>query len=268
MSIPSVNNHDPRARAVAQAVYDAVHPLAVILFGSRARGDYRDDSDVDLLVITGDDADDRATYTDASAAARKKSREVYGRLTSVDVVQFTESKFAYCRRARNHIAGQAVRDGVIVSEKPLDPGNREPTNWPDIEQRFIVATRNLRGLMTMIDYPPESDSPQEIVGFLAQQAVENALKGWISALGGEYDRTHNLGELIGKIRQYPGEGNTPAGESLDWLTRYAVEYRYGGAVIKIEDRRELLGVVTDLVDTIADRIKTLTGSEPPRWTPG
>ena len=265
----STNNqgHDARARAVAQAVYDAVRPVAVILFGSRARGDYRDDSDVDLLVITGDDADDRDIYKGASTAAHEKAREVYGRFTGVDVVQFTEGKFAYYRRARNHVAGQAIRHGVIVSEKPLEPGNQEPTNWPDVEQRFIVATRNLRGLETMVVHHPPSEAPQEIVGFLTQQSVENALKGWISALGGEYDRTHNLEGLIGKVRQYTSEENTLAGENLNWLTRYAVEYRYGGAVIEIADRRELLDVVADLVDAIAGRIKALTGSAPPRWTP-
>ena len=47
--------HDPKARSVAKAVYDALNPCVVILFGSRARGDFRRDSDVDLLVITDGD---------------------------------------------------------------------------------------------------------------------------------------------------------------------------------------------------------------------
>ena len=48
--------YDRRALAVAQAAYDAVAPETVILFGSRARGDYRADSDIDLLLIVVDDA--------------------------------------------------------------------------------------------------------------------------------------------------------------------------------------------------------------------
>ncbi len=135
--------YDPRARAVAQAVYDAVHPLAVILFGSRARGDYRDDSDVDLLVITGDGADDRATYANARAAAHRKLDELYDLSVGVDVLRFTKSRFAYCRRARNHVAGQALRDGVIVSEADFSPADfpanssEEPANWPDIRVAAI-----------------------------------------------------------------------------------------------------------------------------------
>ncbi len=36
-------------------------PLQIILFGSRARGDARDDSDIDLLVVMPDASDRRAT---------------------------------------------------------------------------------------------------------------------------------------------------------------------------------------------------------------
>ena len=36
---------------MVQAIVDEVDPDLVILFGSRARGDHREDSDVDLMVI-------------------------------------------------------------------------------------------------------------------------------------------------------------------------------------------------------------------------
>lgn len=42
---------DAIALAAAQAAQTAVAPDTVILFGSRARGDHRPDSDIDLLVI-------------------------------------------------------------------------------------------------------------------------------------------------------------------------------------------------------------------------
>ncbi len=257
--------HDPRARAVAEAVYDAVRPVAVILFGSRARGDYRDDSDVDLLVITADDenGDWRGRYVEACAAANAKTGALYGPLMSVDVVQMPVSKFADCRRAKNHVAGQAVRDGVIVSQQPLPGGGQPSTNWPDIRQRFIAATRNENDLEISI----EVNQSQELVGFLAQQAVENALKAWISAFDGSYGRTHDIAELAGIVRRYPAENDTPAGEALFWLTSYAVEYRYEGARVRIDDRQELLERVSDLVHGVADRIRSLTGSEPPRWIP-
>jgi predicted nucleotidyltransferase len=36
---------------IVRRIVEAVHPLRIILFGSRARGDARPDSDLDLLVV-------------------------------------------------------------------------------------------------------------------------------------------------------------------------------------------------------------------------
>ena len=259
-------SYDPKAKTVAEAVYDAVSPVAVILFGSRARGDYREDSDVDLLVITADDLDDanwRGRYVAASAAAHKKAREVYGFPMGVDVVDIPASKFADCRRAKNHVAGQAVRDGVIVSQQPLPGEGQQPTNWPDIRTRFIAATRNIVSTTMLV----EANGPQEDIGFHAQQTIENALKAWISALDDEYRNIHDLSDLAAIVRRHPAELPTPAGEALHWLTSYAVEYRYEGARVKLDDPHGLLKRVNELVHAIGARILQLTGSEPPRWTP-
>lgn len=264
--IPVKLSYDPKAKAVAEAVYDAVQPVAVILFGSRARGDYREDSDVDLLLITADTDDDgdwRGGYVDACKAAHEKAETVYGFLMGVDVVSMPESKFADCRRAKNHVAGQAVRDGVIVSQQPLPGEGQTPTNWPDIRTRFIAATRNIVSTTVLI----ETNGPQEDIGFHAQQAIENALKAWISALDDKYENIHDLARLAAIIRRHTAELDTSAGETLFWLTRYAVEYRYDGARVRIDDRHGLLERVNDLVDGISVRIRELTGSEPPRWTP-
>lgn len=45
------------ARPIVQKVVEAVQPLRVVLFGSRARGDVRGNSDVDLLVEMPDGVD-------------------------------------------------------------------------------------------------------------------------------------------------------------------------------------------------------------------
>ena len=261
---PVKTGYDPRAKSVAEAVYAAVRPIAVILFGSRARGDYRDDSDVDLLVIVPDEGaeDWKDSYMAACQAASAQSRAVYGDLLiSVDVLRMSADRFADGRRAPNHVAGQAARDGVVVSEQPLPGGGQPPTHWPDIRQRFIAATRNLHGL----DLNIQVNAPQEIIGFLGQQAVENALKGWISALDDRYGNTHNLSELAGIIRRHPAENDTPAGEALSWLTSYAVVYRYHEAKVHMDDPSVLYARVADLVDGVADRVQELTGRTPPRW---
>ena len=251
--------HDPKARAVAKAVYDALRPRSVILFGSRARGDFRRDSDVDLLIITDADRMDKDEYMMACDAANAKSAEVYGARSpfGVDVLNMSAEKFRHCRRAKNHVAGQAARDGVDMNGEPVPPDDQEPDNMPDIRQRVINARRNLDDLRINV----ENAASQEIIGFLAQQTLENVLKGWISALDDEYGNTHELDKLMATIRMHPPEDSSDAGERLRWLTNYAVKYRYWGVEIHMDDRHELLHVVSETTLAIIGRIGELTGIE-------
>ena len=245
---------DPRACAVARAVEEAVRPDRVILFGSRARGDFRPDSDIDLLIVTGPGPVDRRAYQRTSAAAHHKVEELYDEPMGVDLVHLSEDAFHDGRRARNHVAGQAVRDGFDANGDKVNYDNPAPTNWPDIRQRIANAERELRVLNILV----EGNADQEAIGFHAQQAIENALKGWISALDDDYRNTHELGKLVAIIRRHPQEEDTPAGEQLTWLTSYAVEYRYEGAQVQMDDRFALLAGTTETVQAIIDRIRTLT----------
>ena len=49
--LQTVITPDPIAETVIFRISEAVHPEKIILFGSRARGDIRPDSDIDLLII-------------------------------------------------------------------------------------------------------------------------------------------------------------------------------------------------------------------------
>ena len=77
-----------------------LRPQMVILFGSRARGDYHDGSDIDLLVITGDKRLDNDGYFRASRAAHQKVDEIYTPPVGVDVLNYTGAEFADWRRAK------------------------------------------------------------------------------------------------------------------------------------------------------------------------
>ena len=248
---------DPKACAVARAVGEAVHPDQVILFGSRARGDFTPDSDIDLLIITGSDPVSQQTYQRTSAVAYRKVEELYGDSIDVDLVRMSEGAFRDGRRARNHVAGQAVRDGFDANGDKVTYDNPEPTNWPDIQQRMANAERELGVLKILV----EANAAQEAIGFHAQQALENALKGWISALDADYRNTHDLTRLAAIVRQHPAENDASAGERLAWLTEYAVRYRYAGAEVVMDDRFALLATVTETVEAIIVRIRALAATE-------
>lgn len=256
---------DPKAVAVARAVYDAVPLDTVILFGSRARGDYRPDSDIDLMLIYSKRIS-REDYRKASEAAHAAIGRIYDtRRIGVDLLDIPRSTYMRCRGGINHVTAQAARDGVDMNgEKQEYERDPVPFDWDDIQQRVITANRNLRDLEAAL----AASQSQELIGFLAQQTVENILKAWISAVGAEYRNTHYLSELLGIIKNIPEEQDTSASEELLWLTRYAVRYRYEGAILEMDDPIELYERILFAVEAIEERIKTLTGvDELPRYTP-
>ncbi len=264
MTSALANRADPKAVAVARAVYDAARPESVILFGSRARGDYRPDSDIDLLIIS--DGPSKSGYMKAQDAAREAAQRIYGDYFGADLVWMSHEKYTECRNGINHLAAQAARDGVDMNGEKQEYERDAETafDWADVRQRVINANREL---MTM-DVLIAGSAPQEATGFHAQQALENILKGWISAFGAEYGNTHELGKLIGIIRSDSQEYDTPAGEELAWLTRYAVEYRYEGAQLIMDDPIELYFTIDRVVSAIEERIKALTRVEElPRYEP-
>lgn len=279
----SPTNHvrapDRTALEVAKAVQSEMPAYTVILFGSRARGDHRPNSDVDLMIIS--DSGRGAGSGLAARAAREYFQDHPPRLR-VDVVTMDAKTFNYCRRAKNHVAAQAIRDGVVMSDENLDlsPDYEDgyPDSWPDVKERLQAAYRNMRAFHRLIDY---DDSDQEMYGFHAQQAVENAIKAWLSAAGLEYRAVHDLREVADRILLDPTESGTLAaaqlrllidytsfpnpdrpGERLNWLTRYAVNYRYSGTAFRMDDidRDRFRAEINLAVGTFINRAYELTGT--------
>ena len=113
-----MQHHDPKALQVAKAVQQREQPELVILFGSRARGDYEElKSDIDVMLVQA--AEPRGTdQKSAESAALKASQATYGREVPVELVWRTLDEFRHNRRYINSVETRAVRDGVIM---PRDP---------------------------------------------------------------------------------------------------------------------------------------------------
>lgn len=63
-------------------------------------------------------------------------------------------------------------------------------NEGELPSRLLaLARRDLRAAEILRDQPEVGDG---IVGFHAQQAAEKALKAWLTLLGIEFPRTHDL----------------------------------------------------------------------------
>ncbi len=98
-------------REIVRRIRVVGRPLQIILFGSRARGEARPDSDLDLLII---EESDLPSY--------RRSPRYYHALAGVfpskDIVVYTPSEVAEWSSVPNAFVTTAVREGRILYAHP------------------------------------------------------------------------------------------------------------------------------------------------------
>jgi len=99
---------------VVQAIVASVQPDGVILFGSRARGDFRADSDFDLAIL----APDGVARRRLAMRAYESLAAVADRSVAVDIVVLTPSIIAAERDVAGSIAREVSREGVSIYGSP------------------------------------------------------------------------------------------------------------------------------------------------------
>jgi uncharacterized protein len=99
---------------VVQAIVASVHPDGVILFGSRARGDFRADSDFDLAVL----APDGVVRRHVAMRAYESLGAVADRSVAVDIVVLTPSIMSAERDLVGSVARAVAREGVSLYGPP------------------------------------------------------------------------------------------------------------------------------------------------------
>jgi excisionase family DNA binding protein len=95
---------------VVDAIVASVQPDGVILFGSRARGDFRADSDFDLAIL----APDGVARRPVAMRAYESLAAVADRSVAVDIVVLTPSIMAAERDLTGSIARAVSREGVFL----------------------------------------------------------------------------------------------------------------------------------------------------------
>ena len=175
---------DPEALAIARAMQERLQPAEIILQGSRATGERRRDSDVDLMAVAPDEA--------AAARADETLRHLLAgkyEVPVVNVVTITKEEFRQTAPMAQSQAGQAARHGVTPDGKELDYWPEREPEPEDIRQAAIFwLTLAENHLDTFTEFLERgrlawSDRPS----FEAQLALERAFKGLLTA-GNEWTR--------------------------------------------------------------------------------
>ena len=106
---------DALLSAMVRAIVAEVDPEQVILFGSRARGDAREDSDIDLIVVEADPFDGGR---DRHAEEVRLYRALADFDVCEDILVYSRDEVAYWRDSLNHVLARALREGEVLYERP------------------------------------------------------------------------------------------------------------------------------------------------------
>ena len=100
---------------MVETIVREVSPETIILFGSRARGDARPDSDVDLLVV-------ETEPFSPQRSRRKEAARLYialrGLAISKDILLYSRDEFERWKNSLNHVVGRAHREGRVLHGRP------------------------------------------------------------------------------------------------------------------------------------------------------
>ena len=191
---------DVKALEVAKAVYKAISPNRVILFGSRARGDHHEpSSDIDILIVS-DQAGDTAIVGDAESAARQCADMLFNHDVPVQLLWRTIDEFQQARRTINGVVARAIDEGIIMPEDLANDRNQDNDyahEWTITDQRVEHAEIHLDEFQDRA----QRRRNDRIIGKNAQEAMEHALKALISVCGVRYQRTHDLNKLLQQVNE-------------------------------------------------------------------
>ncbi len=106
----SVFIDEAKLKEIVGRLVEAVDPDRIILFGSRARGDAKPDSDLDLLIVKDSEEPKHRRAIPAYSA-------VSGLGIPTDILWRTAAEIAEWSRVPNHVTTRAIREGRVLYER-------------------------------------------------------------------------------------------------------------------------------------------------------
>ncbi len=223
--------HNEFISMMTERIVQDFDPVQIILFGSHAREDADQHSDIDLLVVFDELSDKRRTAIDIMNALSDLP-------IAKDIIVSTPEELERSRTRIGSVLRYAQQEGKILwkswnaapSESSQFSGLYEKQENTDIHtnDRLEDTSRWLRyaeeDLITAETFLGHPHVPPRQSCWLAQQAAEKALKAALIFLQIDFRRTHDLVELRD---MFPESCQLKKiNPNMSNLTRWVVEARY------------------------------------------
>ncbi len=95
---------------IVRRLVEAFDPEKIILFGSRARGNFHEQSDLDLMIVK-----------DSNEPKHRRAGRAYVALSAIDapkdILWFTPEEVDYWSEVKYHVATRATREGRVLYER-------------------------------------------------------------------------------------------------------------------------------------------------------
>lgn len=215
---------DWRIEDIATAIGEHIHAWRVVLFGSQARGDARDDSDYDLYV----EADvSRASLADAENEIRKLL-STRGDL-ELDLHLHPPGAIEDRSNDPGTIEWDVAREGVLLYARPGAPRLSAPATHvseparsppPSMAEWLAAASEDMEVALLSV-----GAGTWRSVCYHVQQTCEKRMKALLVSRGIRPPRSHQLEVLVNRLREV---GCELPGLREDWtlLSSYSVTGRY------------------------------------------
>lgn len=103
-----------RLQEMTDTIVSEVDPEKIVLFGSHARGEANQHSDVDLLVITSQPF---GPQNSRRGMAARLGRSLSRFLIPTDILLYTVEEVKAWQGSRNHVITQAMKEGRVLYER-------------------------------------------------------------------------------------------------------------------------------------------------------